>query len=150
MRLTRRRLVQEQSDVGSLALCLAHFSIDKVSRLNPWPRTPAHDLSSYDDAFFDPQIDGQRTRLPNLQGNFAGEIPPVQRKVPDRALALEWTCVVGDGAVHGEAAEGANQEGHERLARRRILGGGRSNRKAERGEMMVLRRNNFTGGNGEA
>jgi hypothetical protein len=38
------------------------------------------------------------------------------------ALALKRTSVVGDSAVHREATEGPNREGHEgSLAARRIL-----------------------------
>jgi len=77
---------------------------------------PAHNRSRHNDAFFDRQIDGQGTRLPNLQGNIAREFPPAQRKVPDRALSLEQASVVRDGAAHGEAAVRANREGHGGLA----------------------------------
>ena len=77
---------------------------------------PAHDCSSHNDGFLDRQIDGQGTRLPNLQGNIAREFPPAQRKVPDRALSLEQASVVRDGAAHGEAAVRANREGHGGLA----------------------------------
>ncbi len=64
---------------------------------------PAHHRSSHNDAFFVRQIDGQGTRLANLQGNIAREFPPAQRKVPDRVLSLEQASVVRNGAVHGEA-----------------------------------------------
>jgi len=84
---------------------------------------PAHDRSSYNDAFFDRQIDGQGTHLPNLQGNIAGEFPPAQRKVPDCALALDQASAVRDGAVHGEALVETKREGHGGLAEKRIVGG---------------------------
>ena len=40
--------------------------------------------------------------------------------------------------MHGEAREGVNRKGHERLVGWRIVGEERSNRKAGRGEMVVL------------
>ena len=48
------------------------------------------------------------------------------------ASSPEWPHVVRDGAVHGEATVGANQEGHESIAEKAILGGMRINRKAGR------------------
>lgn len=62
-------------------------------------------------------------------------LPP---NVDPIATALEWSSVVRDRALHREATEGTNREGHEDLAGWRILGGGRLNRKARRGEMVVL------------
>ena len=67
---------------------------------------PTHDRSSHNDAFLVRQIDGQGTRLPNSQRHIAREFPPVQRKIPDRALSLEQASVVRDGALHGERREG--------------------------------------------
>jgi hypothetical protein len=85
---------------------------------------PTHDRSSHKDAFLVRQIDGQGTRLPNSQRHIAQEFPPVHRKIPDRALALEGAIVVRDGALHGEALVETKREGHEgRLAGRRIVGG---------------------------
>ena len=40
--------------------------------------------------------------------------------------------------MHGEVTEGPNREGHENLTGWRILGGEGSNRKAGRGEMVLL------------
>jgi hypothetical protein len=51
----------------------------------------------------------------------------------------ERSGVVCDGALHGEATVGTNREGHEgSLTRWRILERLESNRKAGRGEMVVL------------
>ena len=37
---------------------------------------------------------------------------PGTREIPYSALALEWSNVVGDGALHGETLEGTNREMH--------------------------------------
>lgn len=47
---------------------------------------------------------------------------PVHSGFPLVALPLEWASVVGRGALHNEALEGWNCEGHEGLAGVRILG----------------------------
>lgn len=51
--------------------------------------------------------------------------------IPDRALALEWSSVVCDGALHGEATEGTNREGHGGLQREADSRSGTSNPQGE-------------------
>jgi hypothetical protein len=55
---------------------------------------------------------------------------------------LEWTRVVGNSAVHGEAAVGTNREGHGGLTGWRIVGGMRRESKGRR-QSFSLRRNSL-------
>ena len=84
---------------------------------------PPHDRSRHKEAFLVRQMDGQGTRLPDLQRHIAREFPPVQRNVPDGALSLEQASVVRDGAVNRGATVGTNREGHGSLTGKLILGG---------------------------
>ena len=59
---------------------------------------------------------GERQRFAWSHGEIAGESPAGAGEVPDRAMALEWPVVIGDSALHGEAAEGTKYEGHESLS----------------------------------
>jgi hypothetical protein len=53
------------------------------------------------------------------------------------ALALKRTSVVGDSAVHREAMEGANREGHEGEPRSEAYSkGGRAHHKVVRGAVV--------------
>jgi len=51
---------------------------------------------------------------------------------------MEWTSMVRDGAVHGEALVETNREGHGRLAGRRIVGGMRT--KEQEAQVRLSRR----------
>jgi len=63
-------------------------------------------------------------------GCLSNSLPPHVLKMTglaiQGALALERSSVVHNGALHWEAAEGTNREGHRSLARGRIVGGKRT------------------------
>jgi hypothetical protein len=90
------------------------------------PSRPPHDGFRYFDALLIRKCDGEREGFPWSHGEIAGQSPPCTREIPDRALALKWTCVIRDGALHWKATVGTNREGHEGLAGWRILGGVRT------------------------
>ncbi len=54
----------------------------------------------------------QRKGFPWSHGQIAGERPAGTGAIPHSVLALEWAIVACDGAVYGEAMEGANREVH--------------------------------------
>jgi len=94
------------------------------------PSRPPHNNFRHFDTLFIGQRDGQLEGFSWPHGQVTKESPTRTRKIPHGALALKRPCVVRDGALHRVAAEGTNREGHGGLAGRRIVGGGRSNRKA--------------------
>jgi len=55
-------------------------------------------------------------------GKSAKSRHPVHSRFPLVALPSEWASVVCRGALHNEALEGWNREGHEGLVGSRILG----------------------------
>ena len=89
-------------------------------RLSP---RPPHDGFRYFYSLFIGQRDGQREGSPWSHGQIARKSPARTRQIPDRAMALEWSSVVRDSAVHGEALVETDREGHGSLAGRRIVGG---------------------------
>ena len=63
--------------------------------------------------------------------------PATTGEIPDRALTLEQTGVVCDGALHGEATVGTNRDGRGSFAERRNRGGMRT---AAQGPLERIRR----------
>jgi len=84
--------------------------------------------------------DYQRKGFPWSYGQVTGETPAGTGDIPDRALWLEWTSVVRDVALYGEATGGTNREGHRaprreacsRRVRRKAQGPQAGNGKATR------------------
>ena len=85
-------------------------------------RPPHHGFMDLD-ALFIRKCDGQREGFSWPHGQITRESPAGTRQVPHGPLAVKWPRVVRDSALHGEAAEGSNREGHRDLAGRHILGG---------------------------
>jgi len=51
-------------------------------------------------------------------------------EIPHGALPMEWVSIVGHGTLEGEAAVGANREGHRGLVGTCIVGGCEGRRKS--------------------
>ena len=84
---------------------------------------PPHNRFRHYDSLFIRQRDSQRECFPWSHGEITGETPARTREIPDSALALEWSSIVGDSALDREAGEG-----HRGLARWCNLGGRVRNR----------------------
>jgi len=83
-------------------------------------RPPHHGFRDFD-ALLIRKSDSKREEFSWSHGQIAGKAAAGTREVPDNALALEWSSVVCDRALHGKAAKGTNREGHRHLAGRRVL-----------------------------
>jgi hypothetical protein len=95
-------------------------SIARFSTANSCPLNHRHCFGDFY-ALFIRQRDGQRECFPWSHGQITGETPAGTRKVPYSAVALEWPQLVGDSALHREAKEGTNCNGHRGLAGRVIV-----------------------------
>ena len=107
-------------DMGRLLHLLFHVMLKPCMRVSFHhilyrkflPPRPADDRLRHLDALLIRERDGQRKRFIWSQGPIVGESPPSRGEIPHRALSLEWSCVVRDGALRRDAAVGMNQENH--------------------------------------
>ena len=101
------------------------------------PSRPSHHRFRDLDALLFRERDGQREGFSWTHGKISRNSPACTREIPHGPLASEWSRVVGDGALHREATEGANREGHGSLTGKVIVEADRSNHKA--GELSTAR-----------
>ena len=80
-------------------------------------RRPHHSIRDLEALLFR-RGDRERERLSWLHGQVTRESPAGTREVPNGALPLDWSSVVRDRAVRGDATERANGEGNRSLAGR--------------------------------
>jgi hypothetical protein len=76
------------------------------------PRPPHHRFRHFDTLFIR-ERDREREDFPWSHGQVTGKSPAGRGEIPDRALTLEWSSVVRDSALHGEATVGTKRKGHE-------------------------------------
>ncbi len=86
-------------------------------------RPPDHEFWNYDPLLIR-EREGQRERFIWWQGPIVGESPPSTGEIPHRALFLEWSCVVRDGALPREATVGMNRKRHGGGSNRTAILGG--------------------------
>jgi hypothetical protein len=77
---------------------------------------PSDNSQRNSNALFVGKCSGERERFPWSHRQITGEPPASTRDIPDCALTLKGTCMVRDRALHGEAAVGTDDKGHDGLA----------------------------------